>query len=85
MIVVVVIVVFDVIEQIKLINTEGALTFLYFQKPSIMGFSISGFSYLYFPWKLVLTIKCTVYKFTKQAMKLYGINTQFFYGNVTKN
>jgi hypothetical protein len=50
MIVVVVIVVFDVIEQIKLINTEGALTFLYFQKPSSMGFSISGFSYLYFLW-----------------------------------
>lgn len=44
MIVVVVIVVIDVMEQIKMINTRGALTFLYFQKPSILGFSMSGFS-----------------------------------------
>jgi hypothetical protein len=58
MIVVVVIVVIDVIEQIKLINTGRALTFLYFQKPSTLGFSRSGFSNLNILWKLVLAIKC---------------------------
>jgi hypothetical protein len=75
MIVVVVIVIIDVIEQIKLINTDGTHLFILSKTISYGFFHVRFFL---FKFSLeVLTIKCTVYKFTKQAMNLYGINIFF--------